>query len=191
MSNTATSAPQINPYKLARRAGGYYYPLTSGLWSNTNGALTLNQLVAIKVPIGALQSFTSIIMAGSGTASSFGRCGLYYDNNGLPDGLVPNSDSGSISMAAAGVLDFPFASTITIGDYIWVSYVPQSVSCSVNKFNAIQGSNIYVFTSSPYSVGASMGYGRTGVTGALPSSWGSTYLDLGPTNFPIMYLKTA
>jgi hypothetical protein len=188
--NQAGSPPQIYPHNVKRRTGAKYYPIINHTWSNRNGALTLNQLVAMPFIVGMPQVFSGLALMSVGTASSLGRIGVYYDNNGVPDGLVPNSDSGQISLAAAGLTDLAFGANLTLSGLVWVCYVPQSVTGSVSKYDAIQGSSLYVAASNAYSVGLSVGYSQTGITGDLPSSWGATLSDLPPTNFPVILAKT-
>lgn len=188
--NQAGNAPQFYPHNVKRRTGAKYYPVINNTWTNTNGALTLNQLVCMPFIVGRPQVFSGLALISLGTASSFGRIGVYYDNNGVPDGLVPNSDSGQISLSTSALIDLAFGANLTLNGLVWVCYVPQSVTGSVNKYNAIQGSSLYVAGSNAYSVGLSVGYSQTGITGALPSSWGATLSDLPPTNFPVILAKT-
>jgi len=190
MGNTASGGPQIYPHNVKRRTGAKYYPVINNTWSNTNAALTLNQLVCMPFIVGMPQVFSGLALISLGTASSLGRIGVYYDNNGVPDGLVPNSDSGQISLAVAALTDLAFGANLTLSGLVWVCYVPQSVTGSVGKYNAIQGSSLYVASSNAYNPGLSVGYSQTGITGALPSSWGATLSDLQPTNFPVILAKT-
>jgi len=177
------------PLIINRLSGSKYYPISELMYSNTNGILTINQLVVRKVIIGQPQSFSGVAIASLGTASSLGRMVVYLDDGAGGIGAL-DFDSGQVSMSAAGVVTFSFGSAKIYSGIIWVGYVPQSISGSVGKYAAVIGSDPYVSVSSIYSAGPSFGYGLTGITGAPPNPWGSTLNDLGVTNFPVMYLIT-
>lgn len=154
--------------------------------AGSNGTCTINVLYAYPFYIGPVpDAFDALVFDSLGTASSKFRIGLYTDNCGRPDKLMV--DSGQIDSSGSGknVYSYSFTSKGTV----WVVGVGQSVTPSVARVGAYVDERIG--TSDPYSVAfGGMCYSQTGISGALPASWGSTYTIVSAANTsPAMWLR--
>lgn len=154
--------------------------------AGSNGTCTLNTLYAFPFYIGSvLDAFDALVFDSLGTASSKFRIGLYSDYWGRPDKLI--YDSGQIDSSGSGK---NVVANYFRGDgHVWVVGCPQSVNPSVARVGAYVDERIG--TSDTYSVAfGGMCYSQTGITGALPSSWGSTYTIISAANSsPAMWLR--
>jgi hypothetical protein len=167
-----------------RISGLYYYPMT--MFAQSNGTITVGTLYAVPFYIGYPQSFDRIAVGTLGTASSFVRLGIYTDNAGRPDQLL--FDSGQLSCAVAGVVEYTINNTLS--GIVWVCAVGQSIAPSVQRCNT-SAWGPHIGTTSMYSVGGGQAYSQTGITGVLPSSWGTTYTSSAGTAIPVITLRKA
>ena len=152
-----------------RIAGRYYYGPFSQ--AGSLGAITVAKLYAQPYYIGSSASFDRIAVAVTGVASSFVRLGMYTDNSGKPDTLV--FDSGQIDTSTLGIKEYTISQTRS--GWVWVAAVAQTNSANFVRLAALI--NPMIGTTSPYAEWPGMAYSQTGVTGAMPSSWGSTYTN--------------
>ena len=103
------------------------------------------------------------------------RSGIYTDNNGVPGSLVV--DSGSIAYSVAATFYSAVVSATLSPGWYWIGSVIQTGSASFTgytytlpsfNFPILQMASLSQAVFLPYA------YGQSGITGALPSSWGST-----------------
>lgn len=160
--------PESSP--LHRRSGLRYFVGGSAAIPGTNGTIPVGTLYASCIEIGPRpMRFKGIAFTNLGVASSFIRLGLYQDAEwGIGDCIM---DSGQIDTAAFGEKFYPYPFEAV--DYIWVAGVGQSVAPSVTRMGLCY--NKKIGSSDVYSVAfGGMAYSQTGVTGALPRTWGNT-----------------
>lgn len=166
------------------RISGTYYPAFR--LSGTNGTCTINTLFAFPFYIGPyLDTFDALVFDSLGTASSKFRIGMYSDYWGRPDRLIV--DSGQIDASGSG--KNVFANYYRGDGTVWLVGVGQSVTPSVARVGAYVDERIG--TSDTYSVAfGGMCYSQTGISGALPSNWGSTYTIISAANSaPSLWLR--
>jgi len=176
----------FTPTIINRRSGKYYCPIAVN--TNTNAVATLNTLIAVPFYVGIPTSFSDLAIASLGTVSSQARMGVYLDSNGVPGDLDFGSSATDIS--GGGTINFNFGGSRVYSGLIWLAYVAQSVTGIVVLYS-YSNTNEYVNVLSPYSTGGAFGFSQTGITGALPSTWGSTLTETLATSCPIMYIKTS
>ncbi len=188
MRHARAIPPLNNARRLApitgRISGTYYEAFRL---AGTSGTCTINKLFAFPFYIGPYQDrFDALVFDSLGTASSKFRIGLYSDYWGRPDRLIV--DSGQIDSSGSGKNVYSYAFT---GDgTVWVVGVGQSVTPSVARVGAYVDERIG--SSDPYSVAfGGMCYSQTGITGALPATWGSTYTIVSAANSsPSLWLRS-
>lgn len=148
------------------------------------GSITLSELYATPFLVGAPCRFDRIAVPTLSVASSLIRLGIYTDNRGKPDKLL--LDAGQVSCASATTQTITI--DITLRDVVWLAGVGQSVAPSPLRHG--YAPNPYVGCNSPYSTGGAMGYSQSSITGALPTTWGSTYTERASANvIPFIYLR--
>ena len=156
-----------------RISGQYYYGCT--IIPGSNGSMaTLNKLYAVPFYVGDSCRFDQIAVANvTGVATAVLRVGLYTDNNNRPDRLI--LDAGTIDISTGtGVKTVSI--DIRLQGKAWLCHVPQTaLPSSIVRVGAIVDPTIS--TASPYSSWSGMAYSQTGINGALPASWGSTYTN--------------
>lgn len=165
----------------------------SGLWYNapfsaygSAGAVTLNKLFTVPFLIGEPQSFDRIGTATLAVASSFLRFGIYSDNAGRPDKLL--YDSGQVSAAGAGETYATFSPAMQLSGLVWVAAVGQSVAPLPIRLAA--HASMYCGIANLYSQGWCTAYSLSSVTGALPTTWGTTYnQEIAANTIPMIYLR--
>lgn len=150
-----------------------------------NGTVTVGTLYAMPFYIGHVMEFDQIAFCALGTASALFRMGIYTDNNGTPSKLLV--DSGQVACDAAGLKTYTYA--LQGEGWVWLAGVGQSVAPSVSR--AARFFHPLIGTPDPYGTAfGGMAYSQTGITGALPASWGSTYTIAGVQDtVPIIWLR--
>jgi hypothetical protein len=187
--STAWTSLQYGNFQQFKRgyiSQAWYYGGFAGS-GGTNSAITQNTLHAIPFYVGNTTTFDRIGINGVGGAAGTVRLGIYLDNNGLPGTLL--ADYGTVSMGGSGFLSITISPTLS--GIVWLAAVSQGAGCTTSTvgfmYNPFIGN-----TDSPYASGASgTGYYQTGVSGSLPSTWGSTFNILrAGTITPAIYMRT-
>ncbi len=176
---TGTSAPTA-PY----RSGYYYTPQFS---SATNAAVTQDKLYAMPFFVTAGSTWTSIGVSTAGTALASVQLGIYADGGGVPYTLV--LDAGNVATTSAGFSEIAISPTLilTTGLY-WLACAMQGAAGSL-RVTSVVGNPGILGVSNPFNIGAMvLGYSQTGISGVLPSPWGTTLTET-LTNLPLVYLK--
>ncbi len=161
----------------------YYGDFMSG---TSNGTITLDKLFAIPFNAGLLGTFDLLTIGSVGAPSSFIRLGVYSDNNGRPDVLL--AGSAQISTAGSGTATFALSPNIVASGYIWIAAVGQGVSPSIQRNNSTVF-NPMIGTTSMYAVGGGQAYSQTGISGAMPASWGSVYTSENFNTIPLITVR--
>lgn len=173
---TAESARFASYNWVPGRVTGLWYTGTPMVFGS-NGTIVLNRLFAIPFYVGAAQAFDGIGVASIGVASAFTRLGVYADNSGKPSTLIV--DAGQVDCGTSG--EKSASISVTLRGLVWVAGVGQGVAPSVTRMGLLQGP--HAGSSNLYSVAtAGMGYSQDGISGTLPSSWGSTYNVVAAAN---------
>lgn len=166
------------------RISGTYYPAFR--LAGSNGTCTINVLYAYPFYIGTVPArFDALVFDSLGTASSKFRIGMYTDNAGRPANLIV--DSGQIDSSGSGKNVYSYSYT---GDgTVWLVGVGQSVNPSVARVGAYGDERIG--SGDPYATAfCGMAYSQTGITGAMPAVWGSTYTIVSAANSsPSLWLR--
>lgn len=173
----AGDVPWYSAYlpNVARTSGKRYYGGAYTLGSN--GALTQNTLYAIPFWVGPPQTFTKIVVASLGVASSHVRVGIYADDGtSKPGNLIV--DAGQLDTSTSG--EKTATINVTVSGLIWVAGVAQDAAASTTRM----GGTFSPFLGhvSSYAQGPSLAYSQGSITGALPNPWGSTYTDVTAAN---------
>lgn len=170
-------------FPLGRTSGKRY--LGVGCLNGSNGALTTNTLYAVPFWVGPPQRFTGIAIASTSTvATSVVRLGLYADD-GLckPGNLI--IDAGTVDTSTTGEKTVSF--NMILSGLVWVAGVAQTAAAQTTRMGLMFSQ--FAGVGSVFSASGTMAYNQTGVTGALPSAWGSTYNENASANaVPLMYL---
>lgn len=165
------------------RVSGLYYHGTHCVVGSA-GALTLNELYAAPFQVGNLCRFDRIVSPSLAVASSLVRLGIYADDRGRPGALI--LDAGQVSCASAG--NNAITIDVTLKGVVWLAAVGQSVAPSLSRYG--YHVNPLVGCVSPYGTGGAIGYSQGSISGALPSTWGSTLTERAAANVvPIVYLR--
>lgn len=168
------------------RQSGLYYPgWNAGI--NSNGTITQNTLYAVPFWVGDSQSFDRIgIICATAVASSNVRLGIYSDNNLKPDTLLV--DAGQVDTHTSNGFKEATISQ-TLSGLVWVVAVSQGAAANLTR-TSVGWFSPYIGTSAPFSNGGGFAYSRTGISGALPSPWGSTITPVGAAStVPVIYLR--
>jgi len=146
---------------------GYSYGPQSGAVSST--AATQSQLHAYPLIINkSSQAFDRIgITVSTGAASSTVRLGIYNDSSALPGTVL--LDAGTIDASTTGDKTITITQTLTRGRW-WIVGVAQG---GAPTLNTVTGVNPHVGKPTAGASGHNIAYHVTGVTGALPSPFGT------------------
>lgn len=160
---------------------GYSYGPQTGTPSSS--AATAGQLHAYPLIINrASQAFDRIgINVNTGATGSTVRLGIYADSGGLPGALLV--DAGTVDTATAGDKVLTIAQTLSRGRY-WVAAVAQG---GAPTLGTVTGVSPYVGKPTVSGSGHTAAYHVTGVTGALPGSFGAP----ADTNFALRAILRA
>lgn len=165
------------------------YYTSDGMRSNGGGP---NQSVMAAFPFAVGSSARSFDRIGLyvwvGAVGGTFRLGIYSDNAGKPDALL--LDAGTVPATTGGEQVLTISQSLS--GVVWLAAVPQGAAVTALTFvggGASQPTSSRVGTTSITSNTGPSGYTRTGVSGALPSTWGSTYTDASPV--PIVWLRAA
>lgn len=154
----------------------YFVPRAAANSSNatTNGVLRVSPFcVPNQVTVSRIGAEVTV----AGDSGSKVRLGIYADDGtGRPGNLVV--DAGQIAGDSATVQGITLGTPVTIGPGIyWAAWAVQSVT-SVSptlRTNQDIGMNMEAGTSDPTTGLNVFGFLQNSVTGALPSTWGSSY----------------
>lgn len=149
------------------------------------GGLTQDRLFAIPAIIGASKSFDRIALVTTGTAGTTCRLGIYADSNGRPGSLIV--DAGTVDTSGFGQLAATIS--VTLSGVVWLACVSNGGAAAVGRMG--NHVNPMIGNSDFYSNGTAAGYSQNGITGALPSSWGTTYNVELATSIPQLFLRAA
>lgn len=165
--------------------GTKFYPCSCSSVTN-NQADTLNVLFAVPFWAPTSTAYDRIMVTvGGAVANATGRIGIYNDAGGKPGTLLVDAGSfGAAALAATG--DKTVTINQTLSGLYWLAFVGQTAAPNLVHATA-NGGFINLGTTSGFSTAAVAAYSQTGVSGALPSPWGSTFTDNVRT--PIIYLR--
>lgn len=147
----------------------------------STAALTLNRLTVVPFFVSRRITTSALrvnVTSASGTGGSEGLLGIYHDiedgYGGYPGQLV---DSSSVAVAtdSTGLKTGSVAVTLNPGLY-WLGFVPQTATCSVT---VLTGCNNQVVGRSVAGAAGRPAYVEDSVSGALPSTFTSTYNAAG------------
>ena len=166
-------------------AGNYYF-CNSQEQSGTSATLNTNTMRStpwqVVDDLNAVRLFVEHTVAGDGSAAM--RLGIYADNNGTPGALIV--DGGTVSMTgAAAVGEVTINVNLTPGLY-WVAGVVQGASATQPTVRVISRETMHLpplplGTNLPGAGVVVVGWGRTGISGALPDPFGAaSYTSIAP-----------
>jgi hypothetical protein len=164
-------------------AGGTRY-YTYPIGNTTNTAPTQDTLYAMPfyAPEGTAYDEIAVVCA-SGGASSNVRLGIYEDDNGKPGALL--LDAGQVATTTGGTKSI--AITQTLSGWYWLACAQQGgTPPSLTHSNFLMAADLIGVTA-PFSAAFAGAYSQTGVSGALPSPWGSTLTAVARS--PLLYLR--
>jgi hypothetical protein len=168
----------------------YLYPQNVNTWA-TN-AVTLNKLIAIPVYIPQLCILTEIGAATSAAAAGVLRFGVYDldQARSRPGSLIQDFGTVSNNVISNDVAVTSIYKVLRPGWY-YFAVVQQTAAATMRTFaNAGAPGNAPIIMSSAVraAAGTVYAYSQASITGALPSTWGTTFTE-ETTNVPIIHLR--
>lgn len=161
---------------------GCWYQCSPSVSVTTNNALGngILRVAPMFVPRGITLDRLGLEVTGAGDADSVLRIGIYKDNgDGFPGDLL--IDAGTVpGDAIAACAEITIDQIVRKGLY-WVGAVPQGVTTTQPTVRAFAPGAPLFSTYVPLTTGTApianaalnIGWAKTGVTGALPSTWGT------------------
>lgn len=170
---------------LGRTPSGYYVsqPGTLSLATVANSRLQVQPFLFSATTV-LNQAAIEVTVAGD--AGSLIRLGAYADNNGLPGDLI--ADWGTLVGDNPASLGLTINQVLSAGVY-WIGCAVQNAPSVQPTMRLISQSLISVPSSAPYTTVHNSGYGRNGVTGALPANFMSGAFTAAPC--PRIQLRAA
>lgn len=151
----------------------YYYPQNLGTTIGTSNALGNGTLrlapVFVDRTITVTRLFADISVVGE--AGSVLRLGIYADNGNYPGALI--LDGGAVAGDSATVQEVTVSQVLAPGLY-WVGGAVQSAPTTQPTVRVINNASPVGHTALPSANTPFVGYGQTGVTGALPANFSAT-----------------
>lgn len=162
----------------------------TGAWTipGGNGALVVNTLYAMPFLVGPSTAFDRIgCVATASVASSVVRLGVYLDAGGKPGAL--DADFGTVNTSGFGTKTLTIAKTYS--GLVWVAAVAQGAAAQTTRLGMLSVPFIGN-TDDLYASGATaVAYSLTGVSGALPGSWGALTRVNAANVAPYVHLRAA
>jgi hypothetical protein len=177
---TATSATAA-AFQAAAGGGATNLPLRSGVYYPAFGLGPLTQTTLVTgfmygtpfyVPTPCTLAEIAITTAG-GVAGTNARIGIYADSAGVPGALV--KDYGAVNVSGVGAVS-AFSSTVLAVGWYWFAAASQGggmrVTCA-GPSSPYGTLSTMIPTTGPTSIAMLYSLVKTGVTGALPTPWGT------------------
>jgi hypothetical protein len=132
-------------------------------------------------------------LKGDITSSQVAKAVIYADNNGTPGALLGQGTEVTVpGSQAAGWVDFPFASPVSVtgGSNVWIGLIRGDTAGNIDIATERTGGN-ELFQQDTYADGASNPYGTPGGSSTYDISGYATYTTSGGTPAPTVSLSAS
>lgn len=155
----------------------------AGLWNSPEG-VTANSgpaqdtlcLRRYEFPIGTTVTQLGMWVITAGTATAVVRLGVYADNGTgtYPGTLIVDGGVTTADISTTGFKSCTAFSAVDIGGIVWAGGVVQVAAIGAGQFHALSAGSRGIAIATIPNGNVTQSYTNTGVSGALPGTFGST-----------------
>ncbi len=172
-----------NPPISVPHRSGYYYT-SRGLAAFTTN-YTQNTLYGTPFVVPRNTTYTKVALVVTAVASTNCRVGVYQDGGGIPTNLI--SELATLDTHTAGGLITATISLPLQEGSVWLACAVQGGAATLGNISTAGIGVSELGLVNPNSdTTAVLGYTQTGISGALPTTWGATLTT--STNLPAVFL---